>query len=359
MLFSNRNEPFSVTAHAHAKAILTGEHAVIYGAKAVAVPLSSLVLNVTISGGSSSSKERPISFKFHTQDTIPTASHFLPQEDLESLLTNVLIDALKLEDIDYNSLFPLVIDINTNIPIGAGLGSSAALSVAFVRACKQLANKSLKTEDVASHAMLLERHFHGNPSGLDTTVITNEAPLLFEKGAAPMPLPLSMITDISPKRVDSNSKALWHFVLIDSNTRASTKTMIECTKSKLTGPEGAHFRSRCNDLSELAVKALTCGDQTSLGKVLNDSKTFLEDLNVVTDVLRDLCDFLNHLKVLGSKPTGAGGGGFVLSLLDPANFRSCLEELKTEFGANRIFPFYLDGPLTVGRNIFAAIKSEE
>ncbi len=79
------------------------------------------------------------------------------------------------------SLPPISIQIHSTIPVAAGLGSGAAVSVALMRALLAFLGRSLPDRRISALAYEVERLHHGTPSGIDNTVITFERPVYFVK----------------------------------------------------------------------------------------------------------------------------------------------------------------------------------
>ena len=73
------------------------------------------------------------------------------------------------------------VTIDSSLPLGRGMGSSAALSVALVRAMAQLQGESITFEEECHLAMRMEKVFHGNPSGLTTLYLHWDNPFTFTK----------------------------------------------------------------------------------------------------------------------------------------------------------------------------------
>ena len=103
----------------------------------------------------------------------------------------------------------------STLPLGAGLGSSAALAVGLLKGVTKLKGISLTTNELSQKANRLEKIFHGSPSGLDVAVVAHDSPIVFEKSGETTTL----------KKLEYK-KSSFNFVLIDSKSRASTKEMI-------------------------------------------------------------------------------------------------------------------------------------
>ena len=148
------------TVECHGKMILIGEHAVVYGAKAVAMPVYGK--NITLKVSESEKDHIVVGGVDLTTKLIPLLSKTRSQ--------------LGLTEDQYFSVEGI-----SSLPLGAGLGSSAALAVGLLKGVTKLKNISLTTEELANMANELETIFHGSPSGLDAAVVAHDTPIIFEK----------------------------------------------------------------------------------------------------------------------------------------------------------------------------------
>jgi len=182
------------------------------------------------------------------------------------------------------------LQIHSDLPVGVGLGSSAALSVAVARAM------GTPDEDLAEKAMEMERVFHGNPSGLDVAVAMKGKTLWFVKG--------------KPIRIIPSPKCA--IVAIDSGTGGDTKAMVQKVAD---GGEAA--QEVLADIGALVHAArAVMEDPVSLGELVTENHGYLKKLGLSTPALDQLVDLALGAKAYGAKLSGAGGGGVVLALID-------------------------------------------
>lgn len=324
------------SAKAPGKAILVGEHAVIYGAKAIAFPVKSVGMHIHLTPLKTSSRggsEQPIQIK---------AS--LGGRALSDHLKSVILEAFHTLGINP---FSLEIEGTSSGLIGAGMGSSATLCVVILRALAASVGRSYTPGEISRYANLLERHFHGNPSGLDTAVVAYESPLSFRIHSAPeliVPAPLAQSEDHT-----------WPFVLLDSTTRSSTIAMVKGVSPYFLSPhEGERRVQRFDRLATLAQKALLEGDGDGVASLMNEAGILLREAGASSPVLDEIIDLSMGLGCLGAKPTGAGGGGCVLVLLDPRTQNRQLNLLRQKLGSARVIP--LEGSLGGHPGVQAAGK---
>jgi mevalonate kinase len=272
------------------KVILVGEHAVVYGAAAIALALTDCRLELAF--------------------TKPAGNW--QRLDVSPLLEGFAMD------------LPQCVYVRSQIPIGAGLGSSAALCTALVRAVNHRLGIALEPYSLALKAQELERHFHGNPSGLDTTVVSFERHVSYRLGSQPYMLPLSPRT--------------WHMALIDSATSAATKEMVERARPFFCRG-GDKLVESFDSLAKRASEALRA-DHGELAQVMMEAQALLSGLGIMTDALQRVIAIAKELGASAAKVTGAGGGGFVLALLPDVGREDVVKKLQDTFkGKLRLFSF--------------------
>ena len=298
-----------LAADACGKTILVGEHPVLYGACAVALPLKAMRLSLWFKGG-------PRTEKMHIT---------IKMEGLKgSALSSVIVvteQAAQLLDVP-----PQVLEVKGRscLPLGAGFGSSAALCVAILRGLTQLSARVISDTRLAELANELEKRFHGNPSGLDVATISFEYPIRFRRGSEPESLGMA-------------PGSRWPFVLIDSGLKACTKVMIQIARPYFEGEAGARRVSRFDRLASRVEAGLRLGDVSLVADAMNTASTMLGESGVVNGCLRDIIDSCLEMGCLAAKVTGAGGGGAVLALLDPASEAQQRKKLEEVYGAAAVY----------------------
>ncbi|RYZ52306.1 MAG: hypothetical protein EOP07_19820, partial [Proteobacteria bacterium] len=221
-------------------------------------------------------------------------------------------------------------ETHSTLPIGAGLGSSATLCVAVLRALSQSHNLPISRAQLADMANELEKSFHGNPSGLDTAVVAFEKPVLFAKNKPIEVIPIS-------------TEQSYDFVLIDSNIRASTMSMIRIAQPHFQGALGERRLARFDSLSLQAFESLKTGSISGLAEAMNESGSLLEEVGVVPPNLKDMILRTRQLGALAAKTTGAGGGGVIIAMLDPNGCDEQFARLTQQFSGHGIYRVNLGG----------------
>jgi len=272
-------------ASACGKLILCGEHFVVHGAPALALPLTVVSTEVTV-------HEAPDADGPLLDSDAPDALL-----DLAQRMVRTALDGLGLAP-----RTPWRIEARSSVPLGAGLGSSAAFSVALVGALARAAGQRLAVEALNVRAHALEGLVHGSPSGIDNTVIAHRRPIWFVKGAEPELL---------------DGPGTLGLVLASSGAPRSTREAVAAV-GVLRQAEPARFASLCERAGELTTRAraaFQAGDATALGALMNENHELLRAINVSSEALDRLVVAARGAGALGAKLTGGGRGGFVVALL--------------------------------------------
>ncbi len=297
------------------KVILAGEHAVVYGSSAIAMPLLSKHVQLKMYADPHLSASPKVRFNLGDK----------PATDALKLMVIEAFDVLSIPR------FNLSLEGQSSLMLGAGVGSSASLCVSVLRGLAQLTGRSLTPLELAKCANQLERRFHGNPSGLDTAVVSLEKVIFFKRDHEPKP-----ISVVRPQ----GSRFPWTFVLIDSSHRASTINMVKLAEPVFL-ERGNGFVREFDDVTELCKDALENGKLSRLKEAMNHSHLLLTEIGVVTPALHEIYKTAMGLGALACKVTGAGGGGCVLSLLDAEQCDSQIAKLREVFGNDRIHPMFI------------------
>ncbi|HTS81134.1 MAG TPA: mevalonate kinase [Myxococcaceae bacterium] len=267
------------------KVILLGEHAVVYGHPALAVPLT---LGVTARGAPA--------------DRCSLAG--LPELTLaQRRMLDAAFDAVA----EATGRPPLRIALSSTLPVSMGLGSSAALAVAVSRLLLGARGDRASPAKVLALALRMEETFHGTPSGVDHTVSAHGEPLLYRR---PVPGRPGRV-----RRVRIGARATLVLGLVGPR-RGTQETVAALRRRAARWPEryGRLFR----EMGRLAVEgtaALERGDLEALGDAMNVNHGLLAAVGVSSPALDVAVDVLRRAGALGAKLTGAGGdGGAVVAL---------------------------------------------
>jgi mevalonate kinase len=299
-------------ASAPGKAILFGEHAVVYDQPALAVPLSSLKTTAQIK---TTQAEQP-TIRVIAPDI--RQSFWLHETDGGDPLAHAI--RLTLKEIDAEICEPLEIRISSEIPIASGLGSGAAASVAIIRALAAHFGVVLADRIISEIAYQVEKLHHGTPSGIDNTVITYEQPLYYKRGEDPQPFKLGKPLNL---------------VLGHCGVASQTGTVVGAVRERwqASTEEYNELFSQIGSLVDLAYRALMVGQLETIGSLMNENHSLLQQMGVSIDALDHMVDRARSAGAFGAKLSGAGAGGFMISLVDTGT-RDAVAQALLESGSH-------------------------
>ncbi len=188
------------------------------------------------------------------------------------------------------------VKVRTDLPIGRGMGSSAALAVGLVRALAAARGESPDDAAVEDAAMPLERAFHGNPSGLDVALSARGGIARYRRGP--------------PRTLEPLPVPGWSVVVLDSGEAGNTAELVAGVAARRPGVDRALERIGALVAHAEAVLA----DPAALGPVLDENHALLREIGVSTPRIDELVALAKRAGALGAKLSGAGGGGVVLAL---------------------------------------------
>lgn len=300
---------------AQSKLILIGEHAVVHGEPAIAIPFPMVGVEATVEFVKGSIQLN-CELYHGPLDCAP-----------ESLtgITRCIEATLKYLDLPTKDLY---IRIRSSIPPQKGLGSSASVAIAVVRSLFAYKQQTYTIAELLQLANISETVAHGAPSGIDTLTITSRHPIWFEKNGH--------VTYIEPE-------CDFHFVVADTGSVGDTRSAVQSVASLLKkAPEKIQESiSRIGELTHQAKRALERTSKQLLGQILNEAQKELELLGVSDASLNRLIYIARQEGALGAKLTGAGNGGCMIALAKDRSHSNKIAESLLKFGANAVWPFVL------------------
>ena len=275
------------------KVILCGEHSVVYGYPAIAVPVSGIRTSVHITA----QKERKgllivaddINQHFYLSDV--QADHPL------AMAVHMVLEEMGRDEPD------ALLKIESQLPIAAGLGSGAAVTVSLIRALSAFLGDEFDNDTISRMTFEVEKIYHGLPSGIDNTVITWESPIYFIKGKPPV--------------FCSIGKPMTLLIASSGIPSSTRKAVNEVRSRKSSNPK--HYEEifkQIGNLTESAKTAITEGDILTLGALLKDNHKLLVDLGVSIPLLDTMVNASLQAGAFGAKLTGSGQGGNMIALVD-------------------------------------------
>ena len=290
-------------ASAPGKVILFGEHFVVYGVKAI---LCSINKRVTVTAEKTSERKISINSKIGKLELEPDK----PISEINSPLKPFYYLANKsIENKDSG----IRIQIDSEIPLGAGLGSSSACCVAGAAAIFKLFG-NISREEVLKLAIEAERTIFENTSGADCTVCTYGGIMEYDKNKG-------------FKKIEYEPN--FQLVIINSNIEHSTQSMV--SKVKEFENKNTEEFSRLSDLEsklvEDVLKLVKENKIQEIGQKMNQNQKYLENIGISNKELTKMIR-IGQESSFGAKITGSGGGGCIFALTNESNLQNILKKFK-------------------------------
>ncbi len=303
------------TATAPGKVILCGEHAVVYGQPALAVP----VMGVRTRAVVRAEPQRPPS----------TARIQAPQIDLDDEWAHLPEDhplrrcvSLVFQECGARQFPAFRLRLTSTIPIAAGLGSGAAAAVATIRALAAFLGHPLPVERVSALAFEVEKLHHGTPSGIDNTVIAYAQPIYYRKD-----LPLERLKVTRP----------FSLLIADSGVPSPTALTVAEVRRRWEADKEKYeaLFSAMGEIARAARQLIEGGEPEQLGPLMTQNHALLREIGVSSPKLDRLVNVACKMGAYGAKLSGGGRGGNVI-VLSPEDQVESLIFALTEAGAVRV-----------------------
>jgi mevalonate kinase len=299
------------------KAILFGEHAVVYGRPAIAVPVWEVRARAEVQAlpnapsGTVIVEAPDVGLSGSLAELDP--SHPIPRIILDTLhaLGPGLVPALRLR-------------VTSSIPIASGMGSGAAVSVAIARALSQHLGLPLSPDEISSLAFAVERIHHGTPSGIDNTVIAHGQPVYFRLGSPPAPFGVA---------------GKMHLILGDTGVASPTAAAVGMVRDRRRADPPTYERL-FDALGQAAGQAralLETGRIAEVGPLMDSSHLVLKEIGVSSDGLDALVQAAREAGAWGAKLSGAGRGGTMLALAPEERIDRVRQALATAGAVRTIY----------------------
>jgi mevalonate kinase len=371
----------SVAASAPGKVILFGEHAVVYGEPAVAASLSDLCVSVLVTP--SEAERLRVSLDDLDVYVEIDASHLLslqpqvatpPTKECSSLIERLLLsmnsDASD-KPLMVAALTPLLylvlvmlpsamieagVDVlvrSRSLPVGAGLGSSAAFSSAVAAALRHLTTTSRnlgvpsdsEVKEIEKFSFFSEQILHGTPSGIDNAVSAHGGVILFQRATAEMPAQLTHLPTTLP---------LPPMLLVHTNIPRSTKQLVAHVREQ-TIRHPSSVRTVLRAMGQIATEfvgelsgadSCSCQSRVLFFERLRLNQHLLCSVGVSHPFIDSMCQIVSDAggTDAAAKLTGAGGGGCVIVAFEEAKSEAIQRALRVRFPTLTFLPTHVGGP---------------
>lgn len=277
---------------AHSKIILMGEHSVVYGHPAIALPLKNIEVTCRITAGDET-------LKFDMTDPLATAIfaalEYLGQEDAQ-----------------------LTYLVDSQVPQRRGMGSSAAVAIAAIRAVFDYFDQDLTADLLENLVNQAEMIAHSNPSGLDAKTCLSDRPIKF-------------IRNLGFASLTMNLDA--YLVIADTGIHGHTSEAVD--KVRKSGQTALPLLKNLGDLALEAEKAIEQADLQALGNAINQAHGLLARLGVSCPEADHLVQVARLAGALGAKMSGGGLGGCIIALVKTSEeAERLIQKLKEEGAIN-------------------------
>lgn len=286
----------AISRSAPGKLILCGEHAVVYHQPAIALPVLQALTttNVFASPLASEGEIKIIARQIGIKSNLADLSESHPiYKSIHLILDHFHLDHLPACEIR----------VSSTIPLASGLGSSASTSVSLIRAISDFIGQPMTDSETNQLAYEMEKIHHGNPSGIDNTVVTFSRPIFFIRDE-----PIEFIKMAQPLEI----------LIADTGIQASTSSAISMVKERWQSePQklNALFEG-IGTLTRQIRQFLISGETHVIGSLLTQNHHALQEMGVSCPELDRLVTSALESGALGAKLSGGGLGGNMLALVE-------------------------------------------
>lgn len=283
-------------AAAPGKIILFGEHSVVYGRPAIAVPVLDVTATASltpVAGGNGLQIVAPDLGRSFSLQAAP------PDDPLATIVKATLAHLGQPAPAG-------TLTVSSTIPLGRGLGSGAAITAAAARAVAGYFGQSLPPDQLSALVFEVEKLYHGTPSGIDNTVIAFTQPVYFIKDK-----PIQRLRVARPFTV----------VIGDTGVSASTREVVGDLRRRRDA-EPQKYEGYFDEIAVIARHAKLIIEQeitplAALGKLMNENHEILATVGVSSPELERLVAAARRTGAWGAKLSGAGWGGNMIALSPP------------------------------------------
>jgi mevalonate kinase len=319
------------SGRAPGKVILFGEHAVVYGRPALAVPVTQVQAEAVVEAGEIGAGLTIVAADLGETIAVRDA----PDDHPLAAAARLTLVKFGLSDPDWS------VTVRSTIPIASGMGSGAAVSAAIVRALAEAANRdqgsgvrgqevaishqppAIPSADVSALVYEVERLHHGTPSGIDNTVVVYGQPVYFVRGQPPQTFHIGRP---------------FMLAIADTGIRSPTKVAVGDVR-RAWEREPARFDGLFDQVAAIvedARAAIADGQPHKLGPLMDRNHALLREIGVSCSELDALVVAARDAGALGAKLSGAGRGGNMIALVSAETAPRVAEALRAVGAINVI-----------------------
>ena len=345
-------------ASAPGKIILLGEHFVVYGSKAM---LAAIDKRVTVTSSFTENKTIKTKSRLGTLEVPIYVSHQEVKSEFRPFvyLAKKMLISAKADTERWKNMRPaegLEIAINSDIPVGVGLGSSSACCVAATASIYGLmprgAIDQLSLEEIVEMSIEAEKTIFPDTSGADCNVCTYGGMIVYDKING-----IEKIDNTKYKIKDFETVTDLNFIIANSMIPHSTKRSVEKVK-KFKENNEEKFATLCKYATYRVIEVLNelknedsedgNGFVGQLGMAMLDNMQYLGALRISNATLDNMMEALTSnddsfdanghggAALLHTKITGAGDGGCTISLVeDPDDVVGLLAKARAVLGKDK------------------------
>lgn len=272
---------------AHGKVIIIGEHSVVYGYDALAMPIKVLHIKTTVENNPEMWMETA---RYH-------GSFFDTPSEYDGLKYVVKTMQKKA-----NNNKPLKITYTGEIPIERGFGSSATVALGTTKALNQFFSLNMSESEIMAVTNHAEMINHGKASGLDAATVNSDYLVFFNKKMGPKVLQAKLGATL---------------LIMDTGELGNTKKAVAQVSQLLSESEQAKATmKRLGKLADLTKKAWINHDVKTVGNIFNEAQKILHSFNISTTKIDQLQKIALYNGALGFKLSGGGLGGITIALCE-------------------------------------------
>jgi mevalonate kinase len=330
----------TTAATAPGKIILFGEHAVVYGRPALAVPVTQVQARASIqkTGGFSGEKWADSVLIQAPDIGLFSSLSRIQAEHATHPLDAVIQETFQRLGITRPPAFTLT--IKSSIPVASGLGSGAAVSVAVIRALAALCNQTISDEQVSQIAYEIEKLHHGTPSGIDNTVIAYAKPVYFVRNPpSPIGRGVGGEGDNGAKIQPFKPRPPLHPPHRRHRPGRPQRKESVGDVRKLWEADKSRWETVFDKVGEIvreAKNAIESGDISRLGPLMDTNHALLQEMTVSSPELDRLVLTAKSAGAGGAKLSGGGRGGNMIALVQPKEKAPAIAQSLRKAGAKNV-----------------------